>query len=100
MDSTPTELSFKLSCDDFVSKAKKAVLSILNKLHKFEDNTIAIFVKIVDAQVQPIAQSGAEVWGLQENACTEKVHPFAMKRFLGVAGAHPMILYTAGLEGF
>ena len=40
-----TRLSFKLTCDDFVSKAKKAVLSILNKLYKFEDNTIAIFKK-------------------------------------------------------
>ena len=34
--------------------------------------------------MQLIAQYGAEVWGLQKNACTEKVHLFAMKRFLGV----------------
>ena len=84
-----TKLSFKLSCDDLVSKAKKAVLSILNKLYKFEDNTIAIFVKIFDAQVQPIAQYGAELWGLQKNACTEKVHLFAMKRFWGVGWRTP-----------
>ncbi len=84
-----TRLSFKLTCDDLVSKAKKAVLSILNKLYKFEDNTIAIFVKIFDAQVQPIAQYGAEVWGLQKNVGTEKVHLFAMKRFLGVGWRTP-----------
>ena len=79
-----TKLSFKLTCDDLVLKAKKAVLSILDKLYKFEDNTIAVFVKIFDAQVQPIAQYGAEVWGLHEYACTEKVHLFAMKRVWGV----------------
>ena len=77
-----------------------AVLSILNKRYKFEDDTIAIFVKIFDAQVQPIGQYGAEVCGLQENACTEKVHLFAMNRFWGLARAHPMILYMASLEDF
>ena len=81
-----TKLSSRLTCDNLVSKVKKAVLS---KLYKFEDNTIAIFAKIFDAQVQPIAQYGAEVLGLQKNACTEKVHLFAMKRFWGVGWRTP-----------
>ena len=53
----------------------------------FEDNTIAIFVKIFYAQVQPIAQYGTEVWGLQENACIW--HLSAMKRFWGVGWPIP-----------
>ena len=51
-----TKLSIKLSCDDLASKAKRAVLSVLNKLYKFGSSSIAIFVKI-------FAEYGAEVWG-------------------------------------
>ena len=41
--------------------------------------------KLCDAQVQPIAQYGAELWGLDKAAVhTEKVHLFALKKFLGV----------------
>ena len=59
-----TKLNFKLTCDGLANKVKKAVLSILNKLYTFEAKTTAIFVNIFDAQVQPTAHYGAEIWGL------------------------------------
>ena len=46
--------------------------------HSFE-----LFLKLFDSQVQPITLYGAELWGLAAVHC-EKVHLFALERFLGV----------------
>lgn len=90
-----TMLSSKLAVDDLVSKAKRAFLSTLNKLYKFKDNTIAIFVKVFDVQC------GSEIWGLEKNVSIEKVHLFAIKKsFRELADAHQMILYMASLKDF
>ena len=40
--------------------------------------------KTFDAQIQPIALYGSEVWGLQCVGVVEKVHTLACKRFLNV----------------
>ena len=44
-----------------------------------------LYMKLVDAQVQPIVQYGAEIWGMDKAAqhC-EQVHLFALKKILGV----------------
>ena len=43
------------------------------------------FFKLFDAQVQSIVQYGAEVWGIENSTVViEKVHLFAMKKFVGV----------------
>ena len=39
--------------------------------------------------MQPIAQYGAEIWGLEKNVSTENVHLFATKRFLGIGRRTP-----------
>ena len=49
------------------------------------NNSLQVYLKLFDAQVQPIAQYGAELWGLDKAAMhIEKVHLFALKKFLGV----------------
>ena len=49
------------------------------------DNSLELFLKLFDSQVQPIAQYGAELWGLDIAAVhSKKVHLFALKKFLGV----------------
>jgi hypothetical protein len=53
-------------------------------LYKFDRLSLDIFTKLFDSQVQPIVQYGAEVWGLMQGTTIEKVHLFALKRFLGV----------------
>jgi hypothetical protein len=79
-----TKLSFSFACQDLTNRAKRAVLSILNTLFRFDKMTFNIFMKLFDTQIQPIAQYGAEIWGLMSATTTEKVHLFAMKRYLGV----------------
>ena len=80
-----TKLSFTASCRDLRSKAKTTVLYIMQKLRMLNNNSFELFLKLFDSQVQPIALYGAELWGLETAAVhCEKVHLFALKRFLGV----------------
>lgn len=47
--------------------------------------SFSVFIKLFDAQVQPIALYGSEIWGLTPvTTIAEKVHLFALKRFLNV----------------
>jgi hypothetical protein len=84
-----TRLSFSYACHDLMSRAKKAVLSILHILYRFENCSSDVFFKLFDSQVQPILQYGAEVWGMEKGNEIEKIHMFAMKRFLNVNRCTP-----------
>ena len=80
-----TKPSFIASCYDLTSKAKNAVLCIMQKLRTLNNNSFELFLKLFDSQVQPMALYGAELWGLETTAVhCEKVHLFALKKFLGV----------------
>ena len=80
-----TKLSFTASCYDLTSKAKKAVLCIMQKLRMSNNNSFELFLKLFDSHVQLIALYGAELWGLETTAVyCEKVHLFALETFLGV----------------
>ncbi|WP_419640662.1 hypothetical protein, partial [Thiolapillus sp.] len=49
------------------------------------NNSVEVFLKLFDAQVQPIVQYGSELWGLDKAAMhIEKVHLFALKKFLAL----------------
>ena len=80
-----TRLSFVAACRDIASKAKKALLCIMQRLRVYNNQSLDVFLRLFDAQVQPIMQYGSEVWGLDKAAqhC-EKVHLFALKKFLSV----------------
>ena len=57
----------------------------MQKLRMLNNNSLELFLKLFDSQVQPIAQYGAERWGLDIAAVhCEKVHLFALKKFLGI----------------
>jgi hypothetical protein len=85
-----TKLSFNVACKDLASRAKRALLCILQKLSSLENNSFELFIKLFDSQVQPITQYGAEIWGLYDSAIhCEKVHLFALKKFLGVTMKTP-----------
>jgi len=86
-----TRLSFSAACQDLVSRAKNALFCIMRKLYVLNNNSLAIFLKLFDSRVQPIAQYGAELWALDEVASVhiEKLHLFALKKFLGVERRTP-----------
>jgi hypothetical protein len=100
-----TRLSFVAACRDIASKAKKALLCIIQRLRMYNCSSFDVYMKLFDAQVQPIMQYGSEIWGLDKAAqhC-EKVHLFALKKFLSVdlrtpndfvyneLGRHPTII--------
>ena len=49
-----------------------------------------VFFKLLDAQLQPIAVYGADIWGIgQVSRLLEKLHLFAMKKLLGVGMRTP-----------
>ena len=53
--------SFTASCYDLTSKAKKAVLCIMQKLRMLNNNSFKLFLKLFDSQVQPITLYWAEL---------------------------------------
>ena len=80
-----TRLSFTSTFEDLAAKAKKGVITILRTLWSIGDHPPQVFFKLFDSQIQPILTYGAELWGLSENQETiERIHFFAIKRFLGV----------------
>ena len=57
----------------------------MSKLYRIDCNSINVFLKIFDAQVQPIVLYGAEIWGLEScSSGIDNVHLFGLKRYLGV----------------
>ena len=79
------KLSFTASYYDLTSKAKNAVLCIMQKLRMLNNNSFELFLKLFDSHVQPIAHYGAELRGFETTAVhCEKVHLFPLKKFLGV----------------
>ena len=93
-----TKLSFSYTCSDLISKGKKAVLGILKTLNTLKCNSVHVFFKMFDTQVQSIVQYGSEIWGLDKAAQDiEKVHTFAMKKFLCVDLRTPNVMIYSEL---
>ena len=80
-----TKLSFSAACRDIASKAKKALLFVMQRLRQYNNHSVDIFMRIFDTQIQPIMQYGSEIWGLEKSAVyCEKIHLYALKKFLCV----------------
>ena len=57
-------------------------MCVLQKLCLLNNNSLEVFLKLFDAQVQPNAQCRSELWGLDKAAIhIEKVHLCALTRF-------------------
>ena len=80
-----TRMSFATITQAFVSKAKKACYEILTSLRSIHCYDLNVFLKLFDAKVKPILLYGSELWGMNELYDIEKVHMFALKRFLNVS---------------
>ena len=85
-----TRLFFTAACKDLASRAKRAAICVMKNLNRLGNSSFKVFTKIFDSQVQPVAQYGAEIWGLDKcSEHIEKIHLFALKRFLGVSKKTP-----------
>ena len=57
----------------------------MSKLYGIGYNSINVFLKIFDAQVQPIVLYGAEIWGMEScSSVADNVRLFGLKHYLGV----------------
>lgn len=64
-------------------------MAILYSLNKYQNNSVEVFVKLFDCQIQPIVQYGAEIWGIERGKEIEKLHLFALKKFLHIPSKTP-----------
>ena len=79
-----TRLSFVYTMSDLAERAKKGTVAIIRMLWSIGEYSPATFFKLFDCQIQPILTYGSEIWGLTKNQeIIERVHLFALRRFLG-----------------
>ena len=50
------------------AEQKNSLLCILQKIYMLNNNSLEAYLQLFDAQVHPIAQHGAELWGLDKAA--------------------------------
>jgi exonuclease III len=79
-----TKLSLNSGWEEMCRKGKKGVIEILRTMRKVSSIDPQLFWKLFDSQIEPILTYAAEVWGLEENNQMERVHTFAIKRFMNV----------------
>jgi hypothetical protein len=80
-----SKLSFSHTLNAMAANSKKGIICILKLLWSLGEKSPALFFKLFDAQIQPMLNYGAEIWGLQADLnIIEKIHLFALKRFLNV----------------
>ena len=88
-----TGLSFSFALKDMADRARKGVIGILRLLWSFGNQSPRLFFKLFDCQIQPILTYGSEVWGLiTDFSIIERVHLFAIKRYLNVSIRTPNAL--------
>ena len=63
-----TRLPFVSACRDLASTANNALVCILQKLYLHNNNSLEMFLKLFNAQGQPIAQYWSGLWGLDKAA--------------------------------
>ena len=79
-----TKLSLNYAWEESCNKGKKGVIEILKSLRKLNSIDCNLYWKMFDSQIEPLLTYAAEVWGLAVNSHMEKVHTYAIKRFLAV----------------
>ena len=79
-----TKLNVSAALSDVCKKGKKGVMEIQKSMRRLSSIDSCLFWKLFDAQITPILPYAAEFWGLHDTKQIEKVHTFAIKRFLNV----------------
>jgi hypothetical protein len=88
-----TGLTFSYSLEDMATRAKKGVFGLLKLIWTLGNQSPRFFFKLFDSQIQPMLTYGSEVWGLMaDHGIIERVHLFALRRFLNVSAKTPRAL--------
>ena len=88
-----TRLTFSHALNDMADRAKKGAVAIFRLLWSLGERSPSVFFKLFDTQIQPMLTYGAEVWGLDaDHTPVERVHLFALKRFLNVSMRTPNVM--------
>ena len=87
-----TKLSTTQAVADFIPKAKRKIITILKALRKINCTDWGVFSKIFNAQIQPALLYASKIWVKGRVETVEKVHLFAIKRFLRLSNKTPSII--------
>ena len=88
-----TGLTFLYALKDMSDRARKDALGILRLLWRLGEQCPKLFFKLFDCQIQPMLTYGSEVWGfIAGHSIIERVHLFAITRFLNVSAKTPSAL--------
>ena len=79
-----TKLSFVNTLMPLIAKAKKSVNEILHAFKNLSCSNLNLFTKLFDSKVYPTLSYSCELWGTFGIEEVERVHLFALKRFLNV----------------
>lgn len=79
-----TMLSFNIATNEFVARAKKAVVEIVRALKSYGCFSCQVFFRLFDSQITPSLLYASELWGFKENKQIEKVHLYACKLFVNL----------------
>ena len=80
-----TKMSIATSLSFFITKAKHALNMLFMSLNSIECHDLNVFFKLFDSKIAPILSFSSELWGVYDIEDIEKVHTFAIKRYLGVS---------------
>ena len=79
-----TKMSVSAALTDVCKKGKKGLMEIQKSVRRLSTTDPCLFWKLFDAQITPILTYAADVCGLHDTKQIEKIHTFAIKRFLNV----------------
>ena len=80
-----TKMSFNNASIPLIAKAKKCINEILFSLRSLSSSDLNLFTKLFDSKVYPVLSYGCELWGIFNMEDIERVHLYALKRFLNVS---------------
>ena len=79
-----TKLSLNSGWEETCRKGKRGVIEILRSMRRLNSIDLSLYWKLFDTQIEPVLTYAAEIWGLEQNIQMERVHTYAIKRFLNV----------------
>ena len=82
-----SKMSMFSMTEDLASKGKRVPVTLLNSLYDYGTMPKSIFFKLFDVNVLPMLLYGAEIWGVRQYECIERVQYYLCKIFMNVKKA-------------